>query len=360
MKKGLIIIIILFTVSSIYAQNASTYFPGSTGYKWYYKNIPLDTNNTPITSLTNYRIDSFAVVANYKGLLASIVLTKDNLINFNQNAPYTDSNFYNFQSTNAWKYFIPYQFPDTFPIFGTTSFLEFVNSFKSWYNFYRFAQTVNAEYTIFAKDTTIQIDTFTLPLRINMKAKRLNDEVVVTVNGPYNTKKFVSIFGISYMIILPPPLPSIEVPIVQRPDTVWIAQNIWMVKEVIPSINISLSQIGIFMNIPIPGKIILLENPSINVKKISSIIPETFQLEQNYPNPFNQNTIINYNLPESGNVKLVLFDLLGRQISTLIDEYASPGKYEYRLDASNLSSGVYYYKLYLNNKMQVKKMVVTK
>lgn len=355
---SIIIVLIIILTTNCFSQNASTYFPSTTGYKWYFKNTPLDTNNNPITSLITYRIDSFAVITNYQGLLANIVLTKDNLINFNQNTPYTDSSFYNFQSTNAWSYFQPTQLPDT--LISQIGILNFLNSLKAWYSYFRFAQAVNSQYTIFTKDTTIVIDTFTVPLRISLKGKRMNDETITTVNGPYNCKKFVLTAGISYLIILPPPIPSIEVPILQRPDTLWFAQNVWMVKESIPSVNISLSPIGIFINIPIPGKIVELANPSINIKKISTEIPENFTLEQNYPNPFNQSTIINYSIPKSGFVQLILYDALGREISKIINEYQDIGSYQLNFEAGYLTSGIYYYKLILDNYSEVKKLVIVK
>ncbi|MCX7832790.1 MAG: T9SS type A sorting domain-containing protein [Ignavibacteria bacterium] len=355
---SLIIFLIIVLTFKCFSQNASTYFPSTTGYKWYFKNTPLDTNNNPITGLITYRIDSFAVVSNYQGLLASIVLTKDNLINLNQNTPYTDSSFYNFQSTNTWCYFQPSQLPDT--LISQIGILNFINSLKAWYNYYRFAQAVNSQYTIFTKDTTIGIDTLTIPLRISLKGKRMNDETVNTVNGPYNCKKFVLTAGISYLIILPPPLPAIEVPLLQRPDTIWVAQNVWMVKESIPSVSISLSQIGININIPITGKIVELVNPSINIKKISSEVPDNFILKQNYPNPFNHSTIINYSIPKSGFVQLILYDALGREIVKLINEYQDIGEYQLNFEANNLSSGIYYYKLLLDNYSEVKKLVITR
>lgn len=359
LKKFIFTFIIILSISlDCFSQNASSYFPTSPGYKWYFKNTPLDSNNNPITSLITYRIDSFAVITNYHGLLANIVLTKDNLINFNQNAPYTDSSFFNFQTTDAWSYFNTSQLPDT--LISQIGIINFLLSLENWYNYFRFGQAVNVQYTIFTKDTTISIDTLNLPLRISLKGKRLNDEVVVTINGPYNTKKFVLMFQLSYLITFPPPIPSIEIPILQRPDTLWFAQNIWMVKEVIPFVKLSLNSIGIPINIPIAGKITELSNPSINVKKIGSEIPKSFILEQNYPNPFNSNTIINYHLPLSGFVMLKLYDILGKEVNSLVYEYQNPGEYQILFNAKDLPSGIYYYKLSIENYSQVKKLVITK
>lgn len=367
MKKILLIILsVLFVISVAQSQNASTFFPGSTGYKWYFKNTPLDSNNNPITTLTTYRIDTFAFTANYKGLLASHVLSKSNLINFNQTAPWSDTFYYNFQTTNGWEYVKNRLFPDTIPPSLLDPIINFVRSLENWYSVYRFAQTVNSQYTIYSKDTTFSIDTMTLPLRFSYKGKRLNDETVNTVNGNYLSKKFVYIYGIAYLIVLPPPLPSIEVPIIQIPDTTWIAQNVWMVKDYIPSTNVDLSPIGVTFSMFIPGQITELANPTSGIKNIGSVIPEKINLEQNYPNPFNPVTKIRfdvaspYPLQRGTNVTLKVFDINGREISTLISAELNPGTYETEFDASNISSGVYFYKLSTPDETMTKQMMVVK
>ena len=71
--------------------------------------------------------------------------------------------------------------------------------------------------------------------------------------------------------------------------------------------------------------------------------PLRFELYQNYPNPFNPATKINHSIPEAGNLQMKVYDLLGNEIATLVDEYRNAGKYETEFDASQLSSGVYFY-----------------
>lgn len=85
-----------------------------------------------------------------------------------------------------------------------------------------------------------------------------------------------------------------------------------------------------------------------------------FSLEQNYPNPFNPNTFISYQLPISNQVTLKVFDILGNEIATLVDEYKPAGKYEVEFDASRLASRVYFYKLQAGDYTAVKKMVLMK
>jgi predicted acyl esterase len=101
-------------------------------------------------------------------------------------------------------------------------------------------------------------------------------------------------------------------------------------------------------------------NFAIGVKKISSAVPQTFKLEQNYPNPFNPRTIIKYQLPLTNNVKLSVYDILGKEIDALVNERQNPGTYETTWDASKYPSGIYFYRLKTENFIETKKMMVVK
>jgi len=81
---------------------------------------------------------------------------------------------------------------------------------------------------------------------------------------------------------------------------------------------------------------------------------------QNYPNPFNPNTTIQYQLPEPGLVKLVVYDVLGREVTTLLDEYKPAGSYSLRFDGSKLASGIYFFKFASGGFVQVNKMLLAK
>ncbi|MCX6165391.1 MAG: YCF48-related protein [Ignavibacteriae bacterium] len=82
------------------------------------------------------------------------------------------------------------------------------------------------------------------------------------------------------------------------------------------------------------------------VKNISSEVPDKFSLSQNYPNPFNPTTNIKFQVISSNVVKLVVFDILGKEIATLVNEKLTPGTYETTFDAPAYPSGVYFYKLF--------------
>ena len=89
-------------------------------------------------------------------------------------------------------------------------------------------------------------------------------------------------------------------------------------------------------------------------------IPEEFTLEQNYPNPFNPETNIRFRIPEFGHVSLKVYDILGNEIATLVNEEKPAGSYEVDFNASALPSGVYFYRLEANGFSQTKKMILMK
>ena len=85
-----------------------------------------------------------------------------------------------------------------------------------------------------------------------------------------------------------------------------------------------------------------------------------FDLMQNYPNPFNPTTTIIYNVPFTSNIRIVVYDILGTEIKTLMNEEKIKGEYQLQFDATGLSSGVYYYSIFANDFAQTKKMILIK
>jgi len=89
-------------------------------------------------------------------------------------------------------------------------------------------------------------------------------------------------------------------------------------------------------------------------------VPQTSQLEQNYPNPFNPSTNIQYNISESGKIKLAIYNLLGEEVALLVNGIVEVGFYEATFDATKLPGGIYFYKLQANGYTQTKKMILMK
>jgi subtilisin family serine protease len=88
--------------------------------------------------------------------------------------------------------------------------------------------------------------------------------------------------------------------------------------------------------------------------------PIVFELSQNYPNPFNPTTKLSYSIPEDGLITLKVFDVLGREVLVLANEWKPAGSYTVEFDGSNLTSGVYYYQLQHNGKTLIGKMLLAK
>ena len=87
-------------------------------------------------------------------------------------------------------------------------------------------------------------------------------------------------------------------------------------------------------------------------------MPKAFALLQNYPNPFNPSTTIKLELPKSSVVRLSVFDILGREVSVLVNERREAGAYEVKFDGSNLASGVYFYRLQAGSFVQTRKLLL--
>ena len=92
----------------------------------------------------------------------------------------------------------------------------------------------------------------------------------------------------------------------------------------------------------------------------SEIIPEKYSLSQNYPNPFNPVTKINFAIPKQRFVTIRLYDILGREVSRLVNEYMTAGEYTIDFNAGNLSSGIYFYRMEINGFSDIKKMMLVK
>ena len=97
---------------------------------------------------------------------------------------------------------------------------------------------------------------------------------------------------------------------------------------------------------------------STPIDKPVASTPTRFELLQNYPNPFNPSTVIQYKLAKTGNVRLTVFDLMGRQVGTLVNQAQGAGVYVVRFNASQLASGIYFYRLQTDGFSQIRKMLL--
>ena len=348
MKKTITFYCLFVFLGISNAQQASDYFPSQTGFEWKFKAIPLDSVSNPINSLAYFSIDSFATVANYKGKLANIVLTKDGPLQTILLQPYLDSLFYNTEGTNGFEYFStkniePFLIAlDASGVVSNFSFLSFFRSLQDWYDIYRFTAGTN-EYTLLQKDTLITINSTGYNFRFKYVGKKLQDETIQTVLGSFNCKKFLIQWRIAYL------LGPIPIELLSTKDTIWIAPDNWIVQDIIPGQYIdNLTILGI-PPFSIPGLQTKLTNEIVISVEDEGTIPNTFSLEQNYPNPFNPSTKISWQSPVGSHQTIKIFDVLGNEIATLVDEYKPAGRYEieFRPESSikNPASGIYFYQL---------------
>ena len=103
-----------------------------------------------------------------------------------------------------------------------------------------------------------------------------------------------------------------------------------------------------------------LVNIVTDVKELQSGTPVAYELSQNYPNPFNPSTQIRFAIPEAGIVNIKVFNTLGQEITTLVSDYRNAGSYEVDFNASNLTSGIYFYTITSNNFSETRKMMLLK
>ena len=124
--------------------------------------------------------------------------------------------------------------------------------------------------------------------------------------------------------------------------------------------NLLIANGYIFAGSSITGLWRRLVSEIIGIKPISHEVPAEYRLSQNYPNPFNPSTSIEFDLPKSSLVKLVVYNMLGREVATLVYEELKPGSYEYEWNGSSFASGVYFYRLITEDFSQTKSMVLLK
>jgi hypothetical protein len=113
-------------------------------------------------------------------------------------------------------------------------------------------------------------------------------------------------------------------------------------------------------NLWVDPSLVLKYDPTVNVEEIQNDLPSDFTLFQNYPNPFNPKTKIEFRIVNSGFVSLKVFNVLGKEVAILVNDYKPAGKFEVEFNASELTSGVYFYQLKVENIIETKKMILLK
>jgi hypothetical protein len=137
-------------------------------------------------------------------------------------------------------------------------------------------------------------------------------------------------------------------------------------KELPTPVNISLNDVAFYgpeigYAVGDSGTILYTSNGGVTaVEGNQTNVPVSFELAQNFPNPFNPVTTIRYQLQKTGFVTLKVYDLIGREVATLVNEEKPAGRYEVKFDGTNLSSGIYFYRIRAGNFIDTKKFVLLK
>ncbi len=153
--------------------------------------------------------------------------------------------------------------------------------------------------------------------------------------------------------------PDFQTPPVAPGDTLKTSLHVFTDLSTVGTAHVQI-EVGTFRN---PADRYVLDftattDPSVSVNDNGII--NSYELAQNYPNPFNPSTIIGYNVGEPGLVQLKVYNILGVEVSTLVNEQQYSGNYTVNFDAAKLSSGVYFYTLSVNNFTQTRKMILEK
>jgi myo-inositol-hexaphosphate 3-phosphohydrolase len=119
--------------------------------------------------------------------------------------------------------------------------------------------------------------------------------------------------------------------------------------------------VGAFSVVANSGLVVFVrEQVTVGVDLVTDNLPAGFKLEQNFPNPFNPSTEIRFSVPEAGMTRVVVYDLLGREVEVLVNEYLNAGDYRTTFTADGLSSGTYVYMMTSGTARMTKKMVLMK
>jgi hypothetical protein len=172
----------------------------------------------------------------------------------------------------------------------------------------------------------------------NVKLTQFKDTTVTISNGGTDTLKITSITSSQTVFTVRPTAKNIA-PGQSFTDTIRFAPT---------ALGAASANILIVSNAPTSPDTIKISGsgiPVTGVSDLSSGIPTVYSLSQNYPNPFNPATTIRFGLPAVSHVTLKIYDVLGREVATLVNEHRAPGYYEYKWNAGRMSSGVYIYRI---------------
>lgn len=331
---------LFFFISLVYSQNAQTFLPTQIGNVWVNQFYILDSLGNPVGE-PQILIDTSIAYQNFLGRQTLFIVRRPpNAISGDTTwVSATNQSIFIHQRDIEIDTFVTFKLPD-------------------WFEYYRFITPLGSFYTIYRFDTTLTVPQLgTLPLRFLVRGARYGLDTVTVPAGFFFATKFRIEIKVQYLVALPPPLPPLGIDLVTIPYNDWLAQGLFVIKSVQEPFSIDT------LNLFIPGSMRELVKfksvTSVNNEKTSIV---NFELQQNYPNPFNSATVIRFNLSQRDKVNLKVYDLVGREIATLIDDVLNKGLHQVYFEANNynLPSGPYIYILKTNSGIKSKIMMLLK
>jgi len=374
-KKITILALFFLACDFLFAQDAINYFPNNNlGTLWSFDVYNLDSNSVRVEESKRIKLDSLATFDNYFDKDSYLIVSKiapEDIIN---NVEYRDSTFLYFDGSTAEEFFGFFTPADSGDAIDTILY-DFISSIRDWYPLFRFDSPVGEEYLLLDRDTIITVlindEPLDVTLNISVNGQRAEDaNNIETDVGNFDGVK-VFIYDLNFKVtipLLPPPLPPLVIDIVTIPDTLWIANDVWVIKEIRPTVlTEDLELFGI------PSFYVFGEEKYLSdLDVVVGVEEETFadnmkyELKQNYPNPFskgsggNPTTTIEFSIPIESVVKLSIYNLLGQEIAVILNDRLTAGNYKVSFNGTNLSSGIYFYGLQTKNQNIVKKMTLIK
>ncbi|MBI5215658.1 MAG: T9SS type A sorting domain-containing protein [Ignavibacteriae bacterium] len=334
-----ILFLVLISSTLLFSQ-ASNYFPNSIGTTWTFDGVMLGAGDTVMTGSEYREIDSVAAYSTINGKNAYTIQSR-----LESGVPSGTSSFA-FEGANAFVY-LPTLPPPLDTMIDVPP--------PQWLLSFKFNSGFTPDWTIIEWDTTITFDTLTIPVAIRISGDRetLNDEVIVPA-GTFTAARFNIIEQVGTTIFGP------FIPFFTMVDTFWIAQNTWIVKHARSAVSVEIPATTDTISFTIPGvrRELVAFNP--NAVNGEEDVPSGFALYQNYPNPFNPATNFEFRIANFEFVSLKVFNVLGQEVATLVNEMKSPGEHFVTWDASGLPSGVYYYRLTVGSYLQTKMLQIVK
>ncbi|MBI3190013.1 MAG: hypothetical protein HYZ33_05135, partial [Ignavibacteriales bacterium] len=310
-----ILFLLLISSLPLFSQ-ASNYFPNSIGTTWTFDAALLGAGDTVIAGSEYREVDSVAEYSLLDGKNAYTIQSR-----LESGIP-SGSSFFAFEGANGFVY-LP-SLPPPLDTLIDVPAAQWITSFK-------FNSGFVPPWDIFEWDTTITIDSLTIPAAIKISGSRegLNESVTVPA-GTFTAARFNIIEQVGIRS------GPIFFPFLTMVDTFWIAQNTWIVKHTRASVTFSYDTLS--FNIPGARRELVAFTPNAITEEAE--LPSGIALYQNYPNPFNPLTNFQFTIDRSQFTILKVYNVLGQEVATLVNEMKNAGEHFVTWDASGLTSGV--------------------